>query len=264
MIFFSQPDQLSGLVRYSLNKYLNQFLVFQLFFSVLKITPRPRPSNKMALSKFLLAFALVSTYLAHLSLAQVDGSTLLYGGTSGQPFQIPEASWADSIAQPNATYTIGISGPKLSEIDHNLTPGAWDISIAVAAEISTVGSSDTSVNQSLVFTGTQVSFAPAFNMTAPKGAEWEVCFAMGFPGITSDDIGAIGPINAGGFNEGYCNFLTLSCQNDLEAAITTALAETKSHSCLDAGPITVPDSCGNTIIWDVLSFLSKSTWAVRY
>lgn len=174
------------------------------------------------------------------------------------PWNIPEASWANAIVHPNATYTISVQGPNLTQPNWNVTPDVWNVSIGVTADISLAGTTDSSLNQSLVFTGTQVNFVPGFDMTAPKDAEWEACIVMGLPGFIYNGI------DTGEGDEGLCNFLSLGCQNDLEAAVIAALNETESPSCADAASITTPDSCGDNLGWDTLYVLSKSIWAAEY
>jgi hypothetical protein len=171
----------------------------------------------MAPSRSLPAFVLVSVSLARLALAQDIDSAQPLGDKSSLPWDIPGASWANAIAHPNATYTISIQGPNLTQPNWNVTPDVWNVSIGVTADISLAGTTDSSLNQSLVFTGTQVNFVPGFDMTAPKDAEWEACIVMGLPGFIYNGI------DTGEGDEGLCNFLSLGCQNNLEAAIIAAL-----------------------------------------
>ena len=116
----------------------------------------------MAPSRALPAFVLVSVSLARLALAQDIDSALLLGGKSSLPWNIPKASWANAIVHPNATYTISVQGPNLTQPNWNVTPDVWNMSIGVTADISLAGTTDSSLNQSLVFTGTQVNFVPGF------------------------------------------------------------------------------------------------------
>ncbi|KAH8652241.1 hypothetical protein BX600DRAFT_441136 [Xylariales sp. PMI_506] len=172
------------------------------------------------------------------------------GNTNSTLYGVPAASWLDAIAHPNASYCLSVAAVNLS-ISVVITPDLYNLSISVAATIALQDTTNATLDQSQVFTGTQVRIQPNFLQRVPSDVEWEACFYFGSPSLKQDAT-QLQDVTG----QEMCDKLT--CSYDWSNTFMGGLFNTTGYlSCASAAEYFRTLPCADSWGWDAPYMISK-------